>query len=853
MDWDGDGQADAYDEWIEITNLGPGVVDLAGWALDDILGGGSGAYVFPPGTLLEPGGFLVRYRSITGVALNQDADTANLLAPDGSVVDSFSYTNPGRDASYSRAVDGTGDWTETYPPSPGGPNLPGAPTPTGTPTPTATATPTETPSPTSTATWTLTPTPTPTMTPTATPSTTPTTTATQTPTVTSTPAATPSTAQPGDVVITEIMQNPAAVADTAGEWFEVYNATSQAIDLNGWTIADAGTDRHHIQTPNGEPLWLPAGGYLVLGRNADASTNGGVLVAYRYAGFTLGNADDEIILLDAAGTEIDRVAYDGGPAFPNPDGAAMALIQLDLDNALGANWRTAPDPWPGSAGDRGSPGATNPVIIPTATPSPTSTATSTPTPTPTATATATPNTTPTATTTATQTSTVTSTPTPSTAQPGDVVITEIMQNPAAVTDTAGEWFEVYNATSQAIDLNGWTIADAGTDRHHIQTPNGEPLWLPAGGYLVLGRNADAGTNGGVLVAYRYASFTLGNADDEIILLDAAGTAIDCVAYDGGPAFPNPDGASMQLIRPDLDNALGANWRSAPDPWPGSAGDRGSPGAANPVILPTATATATATPAASATPTETASPTSTAAWTLTPTPTPTATATPSTAQPDDVVITEIMQNPAAVVDTAGEWFEVYNATSRAIDLNGWTIADAGTDRHHIQTPNGDPLWLPAGGYLVLGRNADAGTNGGVLVAYRYASFTLGNADDEIILLDGSGTAIDRVAYDGGPAFPNPDGASMQLIRPDLDNTLGVNWRSAPDPWPGSAGDRGSPGSANPFIAPTATPTATLATPAATRDTNPHRDHRSVAQRAPERDPAPAGCGGLERGWPGRCLR
>ena len=406
-----------------------------------------------------------------------------------------------------------------------------------------------------------------------------TTTATQTPTITSTPEATPGTAEAGDVVINEILQNPAAVSDTAGEWFEVYNATNQAIDLNGWTIMDAGADRHRIQTPHGEPLWLPAGGYLVLGRNADASANGGVLIAYRYTGFTLGNADDEIILLDGAGTEIDRVAYDGGPAFPNPDGAAMQLIRPDLDNALGANWRAAPDPWPGSAGDRGSPGAPNPVIIPTATatavltltatatpsetPAPTSTATltltATPspaatdtpvlsvtvtptgTPSPTSTPTGTPAPTPTATTTRTPTPTVTATPaaTPSTVQPGDVVINEILQNPAAVADTAGEWFEVHNAASQAIDLNGWTIADAGTDRHRIQTPHGDPLWLPAGGYLVLGRNADASTNGGVLVAYRYAGFTLGNTDDEIILLDGAGTEIDRVAYDGGPPSPTP--------------------------------------------------------------------------------------------------------------------------------------------------------------------------------------------------------------------------------------------------------------------------------------------------------------------------
>ena len=117
-------------------------MDLGGWIFDDILNGGSRPYVFPPGTYLAPGEFLVRYRSTTGVALNQDADTANLLAPDGSVVDSFSYSNPGRDASYSREVDGLGAWTDTYPPSPGRPNRPGAATPTSTasrtPTPTAT-------------------------------------------------------------------------------------------------------------------------------------------------------------------------------------------------------------------------------------------------------------------------------------------------------------------------------------------------------------------------------------------------------------------------------------------------------------------------------------------------------------------------------------------------------------------------------------------------------------------------------------------------------------------------------------------------------------------------------------------
>ncbi len=32
-----------------------------------------------------------------------------------------------------------------------------------------------------------------------------------------------------------------------------------------------------------------------------------------------------------------------------------------------------------------------------------------------------------------------------------------------------------------------------------------------------------------------------------------------------------------------------------------------------------------------------------------------------ANPDDIVINEIIQNPAAIADAAGEWFELYNPT------------------------------------------------------------------------------------------------------------------------------------------------------------------------------------------------
>ena len=331
-------------------------------------------------------------------------------------------------------------------------------------------------------------------------------------------------------VINEIIQNPSAVSDSDGEWFELHNPTGSGIDIDGWTIEDNGTDSHVIN--NGGPLIVPAGGYLVLGVSADSATNGGVTVDYSYgSGFFLGNSGDELVLLDGSSTEIDRVEWDNGATFPDPNGASMSLIDPALDNNAGSNWCTAITPF--GDGDLGTPGAANDCspFIP------------------------------------------------------EVVINEIIQNPSAVFDSAGEWFELHNPTGTDIDINGWTIADNDFDSHVIN--NGGPLMVPAGGYLVLGNNTDSGTNGGVTVAYSYgSSFYLSNSADELVLSDDILTEIDRVEWDGGPTFPDPNGASMSLIDPALDNNVGSNWCTAITPF--GDGDLGTPGSENicvPVIPP----------------------------------------------------------------------------------------------------------------------------------------------------------------------------------------------------------------------------------------------------------------------------
>lgn len=165
---------------------------------------------------------------------------------------------------------------------------------------------------------------------------------------------------------------------------------------------------------------------------------------------------------------------------------------------------------------------------------------------------------------------------------GDLIITEVMNNPQQTDDLDGEYFEIYNDTSSDIVMcGGWSIEDADADSHEI---TGGPITIPANDWFVFGINSDTGTNGGVTVDYEYSGFSLGNSDDEIVIY-FDGATIDKIGYDDGATFPDPNGASMSLdpdYRDEVDNDDGANWCDSPADSSGvlGSGDFGTPGAAN---------------------------------------------------------------------------------------------------------------------------------------------------------------------------------------------------------------------------------------------------------------------------------
>lgn len=157
----------------------------------------------------------------------------------------------------------------------------------------------------------------------------------------------------GELIITEIMSNPAMVSDTKGEWFEVLNTTGNSLQINGLEIKDSGSNSHIIDSES--PLIVDPGQVYVFAKSGNPDENGGVRSDYVYNGFSLSNGEDEIILALANGTIIDEVCYTDG--WPLSAGISMEVNAGFLDhlqNDQAEHWVLASETY--GDGDLGTPG-----------------------------------------------------------------------------------------------------------------------------------------------------------------------------------------------------------------------------------------------------------------------------------------------------------------------------------------------------------------------------------------------------------------------------------------------------------------------------------------------------------------
>ncbi len=172
-----------------------------------------------------------------------------------------------------------------------------------------------------------------------------------------------------------------------------------------------------------------------------------------------------------------------------------------------------------------------------------------------------------------------------TAEYRDVVINEIMADPSPVIGLPErEFVEIFNRSNKTLDLTGWTIKDASTSRGTFPSAT-----LAPGAYAIICKSADAGLftpYGQVIIASTLPS--LNNDADSVIIRNAAGELIDAVYYRDswyGDAVKKNGGYTLELINPALSCSGSANWVAS------NNASGGTPGTANSVLNNTPDVTA----------------------------------------------------------------------------------------------------------------------------------------------------------------------------------------------------------------------------------------------------------------------
>jgi hypothetical protein len=172
-----------------------------------------------------------------------------------------------------------------------------------------------------------------------------------------------------------------------------------------------------------------------------------------------------------------------------------------------------------------------------------------------------------------------------------LVINEVLANPGGtITDASGEWFEIYNAGTRAVDLQSLVIADSAASGRRPYHLISSSVVIPSGGYAVLGNTTNTTNNGGVTVDYAYgAALALANSLDALKIARVYGTdtlTLDRTQYSSA-AISAQNGISRELTNPALDNSNmdGSNWADALVTAVYGPGGRGTPKAQNSTFVP----------------------------------------------------------------------------------------------------------------------------------------------------------------------------------------------------------------------------------------------------------------------------
>lgn len=344
----------------------------------------------------------------------------------------------------------------------------------------------------------------------------------------------------GDLVISEFMANPEG-ADAGQEWLELQ--VLNPVDLNELELGKTSdVEQTFFTVDDVDPTAAPGEQFqcvaaakdatLLLAQGDDPELNGGLPAPdlLLKSSFTLNNSDSGLFI-GHAGQLVDEIAY-----TTTTEGVATALSPeaMDADKNDDADpdpadeasaWCLATAPYGGAGA--GSPGERNPKCGQCLDAQ----------------------------------SQALRDPRPP--QPGELVITEFMANPAG-TDSGNEWFEVYVAVDT--DLAGLEVGKQLGSLSALENPDGTCMAAKAGTYLLFGQTPGDGVD-------HVFDFALSNSGENALYLQARAGIVDEVHYAASQG--EDEAASLGESPPD---AASNDDADAP-PWCPVPG--GTPGAANP--------------------------------------------------------------------------------------------------------------------------------------------------------------------------------------------------------------------------------------------------------------------------------
>ena len=186
--------------------------------------------------------------------------------------------------------------------------------------------------------------------------------------------AAPLSAQPGPVVISELMW-PGSTASSADEWIELYNPSDATVDLAGWTLTyrNGAEDKVMLVLNAGE---IHPGQTFLIANYAAGHKKSLLAVEPQHvdAAVSLPNTKLLLHLYDGdpqAGGQLIDVADDGrGAPFAGDSTSKSAMVRIAFDQPgdQPESWATATEQsgWDAGASELGTPGSIPAYLLPDA-------------------------------------------------------------------------------------------------------------------------------------------------------------------------------------------------------------------------------------------------------------------------------------------------------------------------------------------------------------------------------------------------------------------------------------------------------------------------------------------------------